>query len=197
MAGRSKPVFGVGIKGSLPSCVNGKKVKSYMFWCNMLQRCYSDKYQNGQPTYIGCTVCDEWTNYANFKSWFDRNYINGYHLDKDILKQGNAVYGPDFCAFIPKEINNLILDRSACRGDLPIGVCFHSQTGKYSARVNINGRQKRFGLYNSPLEASSAYIKEKSKHIRDKALDYYNNGLIPKNIQVALNSWQVGELSSH
>ena len=135
MAGRSKPVFGVGIKGSLPSCVNGKKVKSYMFWCNMLQRCYSDKYQNGQPTYIGCTVCDEWTNYANFKSWFDRNYING--------------------------------------------------------------RQKRFGLYNSPLEASSAYIKEKSKHIRDKALDYYNNGLIPKNIQVALNSWQVGELSSH
>ncbi len=45
----------------------GKKIrktvflcKYYVAWRNMLQRCYSKKYLESYPTYIGTSVCNEW-----------------------------------------------------------------------------------------------------------------------------------------
>lgn len=58
-----------------------------------------------KPTYEGCTVCDEWLYFSNFKKWFDENYIEGFQLDKDIIIRGNKVYSPQTCCFVPKEIN--------------------------------------------------------------------------------------------
>ena len=59
----SPSVCGVGIVGAkYPSKVNGRNTKEYALWQNMLERCYSDKYQKKQPTYEGCEVSD------NFKS---------------------------------------------------------------------------------------------------------------------------------
>lgn len=47
--------------------VNGKRKQKrvwicpfYRTWSNMLDRCYSFKYQERNKTYIGCTVTDEW-----------------------------------------------------------------------------------------------------------------------------------------
>ena len=33
----------------------------------MLVRCYNAKFHERQPQYKGCTVCEEWLNYSNFK----------------------------------------------------------------------------------------------------------------------------------
>lgn len=97
-----KLVYGVGINDlDVPFAMNGSNLKFYGTWNNMLNRCYSEKYQAKNPTYRGCTVCNEWLSLSTFKEWFDANYRTGMELDKDILVKGNRVYCPEgmlFCA---------------------------------------------------------------------------------------------------
>ena len=35
------------------------KCKYYTVWTNMIKRCYSNKYLESNPTYIGTSVCSE------------------------------------------------------------------------------------------------------------------------------------------
>ena len=35
------------------------------------------------------------------KEWFDKNYIEGWHLDKDLIVKGNKVYSPTTCMLPP------------------------------------------------------------------------------------------------
>lgn len=49
-----------------------------------------------------------------------------------------------------------------CRSDNQSGfkgVGFHRQTGKWVARIKVNGRTKSLGLYETPEEAHQAYCK--------------------------------------
>lgn len=71
----------------------------------MLQRCYDKDSLEKNPTYKDCTVAEEWHNFQNFAEWFKENYIEGYHLDKDIKIKGNRVYGPDRCMFVTPQEN--------------------------------------------------------------------------------------------
>jgi len=105
----SPTVCGVGFlgDGEHKPVVNGKHTKTYITWRNMLGRCYSDKVQVKQPTYIGCTVADEWHNFQNFAQWFDENYVEGYDLDKDIKFEGNKIYSPENCLFVSRKENNI------------------------------------------------------------------------------------------
>ena len=43
-------------------------------WYGMLRRCYDTKYQARQPSYIGCSVSEEWLNFQTFAKWYDENY---------------------------------------------------------------------------------------------------------------------------
>jgi len=100
-------VYGVGFvgDGEHKPRVNGKNSKPYKTWCGMLERCYSDKYQAKYPTYIGCSVDPIWHNFQNFTKWFDENYIEGYHLDKDCKIEGNKIYSPENCLFVSAKEN--------------------------------------------------------------------------------------------
>lgn len=102
-------VFSVGFigVGEYAPSVNGIHTKQYSSWHNMLKRCYHKKTQETQPTYIGCSVCDEWHNFQVFAKWFDVNYVNGLHLDKDIKVKGNKIYSPDYCSFVTLSENNI------------------------------------------------------------------------------------------
>lgn len=102
----------------------------------MLTRCYNHKSLKKNPSYIGCSVCDEWLTYSNFKRWYEdpiNGYREGYHLDKDILVKGNKVYSPETCCFVPHSINCLLLTRQRKRGALPIGVTIRHKT--YSSQL--------------------------------------------------------------
>lgn len=158
-------------------------------WESMLLRCYGKDYKNHRPTYIGCSVCKEWHKFSNFKRWFDNNYIEGYHLDKDILVRDNKVYSPETCCFIPHDINTLLLNRGRDRGLYPIGVS--KQGNKYQAKLNIYGSNKYIGLFDTIDEAFDAYKREKENHIKEKATDYYNRGLIDKRVKDALFKYKV------
>lgn len=184
----TKLVCGVGITD-----IKGMNVtKVYRLWVNMLTRCYSEKVQERQPTYKGCSVCSEWLTFSNFKSWFDINYKEGMHLDKDILNRNNKVYCPEFCRFVPQEINLLIIDHAAERGDYPIGVCFEESKQKYRARIRLGTEnQKHLGYFNDPISAFNAYKEAKEEFIKLQADKYFDLGLITSEIRDALYAWEV------
>lgn len=114
-----KSVLGVGFigQGVFSVSLNGRHTDSYKRWSSMLYRCYSEKYQNLFPSYIGCTVCDEWHCFQNFAAWYEANKPTSgqkFHLDKDSLIAGNKCYSPSTVSFIsPKENMSLAGKRSA------------------------------------------------------------------------------------
>ncbi len=104
-----KSVLGVGFIGVGEYKVSTKGVhsKAYLAWNSMMTRCYSDRYQKKQPTYIGCSVCPEWHSFQVFAKWFYDNYIEGFHLDKDMKTEDNKVYSPEGCSFVSQEANTI------------------------------------------------------------------------------------------
>ena len=86
----------------------GKKHSSaYSVWHDMLHRCYDEKRQEIQPTYVGCLVHPDWHNFQVFAKWFYENYIDGYHLDKDIKFKGNKIYSAENCVFVSPAENTV------------------------------------------------------------------------------------------
>ena len=97
-------------------------LQSYYTWCGVLSRCDKQKMRERDFAYRDCEVCSEWKDYENFRVWYDKNYVAGYQLDKDIIKKGNKVYCPEFCCFVPREINLLIKTRGTSATKYPPGV---------------------------------------------------------------------------
>ena len=98
--------IGVGVYSSH---LEGVGTKCYKVWKSMIERCYSTTTQERQPTYIGCTVDDDWHNFQNFALWFhtESNYKEGLHLDKDIKIAGNKIYSEEACMFVTISNNNI------------------------------------------------------------------------------------------
>ena len=44
------------------------RCKYYVVWKSMLARCYSEKYLESYPSYIGTSVCSEWLSATAFKN---------------------------------------------------------------------------------------------------------------------------------
>lgn len=185
-------IYGVGINDcEIPINSNGCRSISYQTWHGMIERCYNQKSLEKEPTYRDCIVCKEWFNFSNFKEWFDKNYIEGYQLDKDILYKGNKVYSPTTCVWIPQEINLLLVRRNAKRGKYPIGVCYCKNHKKFQVGFNIKGKRKSLGYFDTIEDAFNAYKKAKENHIREIAEEYYNNKKISKEVYNALISYEV------
>lgn len=163
--------------------------KAFQVWRSMLVRCYNEKYQKKEPTYIGCTVCEEWLRFSNFLKWFEDNYIEGFQLDKDIIHKGNKIYSPQNCAFVPLELNYLLLKRQALRGNMPIGVKYDKRRNYYSASIHYDGKYHFIGYAKSPEEAFLLYKEAKEKRIKEMANKYM--GVIDIRVYNALMNYQV------
>ena len=77
----------------------------------MLQRCYSESHLVRQPTYKGCSVCEEWLTFSNFKSWMEQQDWEGKQLDKDLLVYKNKIYSPETCVFVSSVINSFFVEK--------------------------------------------------------------------------------------
>ena len=95
-------VEGVGYLGR-GEYTTAKDKKAYQTWKSMFVRCYSHDYHSS-ASYEGCTVAREWHCFQDFATWFYSNFIEGYHLDKDIIGTGKE-YSPDTCIFVTPEDN--------------------------------------------------------------------------------------------
>ena len=189
----SKLILGVATdsKGQYKAAIDGKYTKARSTWRNMLQRAYCPKYHATRPTYVGCSVADEWLEYQNFAEWFENHeYSNhGYELDKDILLPGNKIYAPDRCAFVPRELNNLLLDRGASRGQYAQGVTSYKGWSNFRASIRINGKLKHLGYFDTEQEAYQAYKKAKEQYVKDSANLWKND--IADEVYHALMQWEL------
>ena len=151
----------------------------YRTWQSMLTRAYSPVYHLLRPTYVGTTVCEEWHLFMAFRAWMAEQDWEGKQLDKDIRQPGNKQYSPQTCMFVTPEINRLLNDHAAARGDFPIGVA--CRENRYQARVRENGKEKHLGLFDTPEEAHLAWRKAKVAIIRRAAMTgdiYLYSGLM-------------------
>jgi hypothetical protein len=57
-------------------------------------------------SYEFAEVDTPWVFFSNFSQWAKNKYRPGYHLDKDLLVEGNTLYSPDTCCFLPPRINS-------------------------------------------------------------------------------------------
>ena len=48
------------------------RCKYYTVWRDMLTRCYSKKFLESTPSYIGTSVCSEWLYASEFKKWMEQ-----------------------------------------------------------------------------------------------------------------------------
>lgn len=134
--------------------------KVYEVWRSMLKRVFSPR--ENEHTYTGAVVVEEWLNLQTFGEWFERNYIEGFELDKDLLLEGNKRYGPETCVCIPKEINSFLTNKKSTNSSGAIGVSAAS-SGKWGAYGRTAGKSINLGVYNTFEEASEAYLIHRKK----------------------------------
>lgn len=162
-------VYGVGVNdwdGSI--WVDGKLIKEYQLWQDMLRRCISEEYKKECQTYQDVTCSKEWLSMTSFikdVSQMKGFGLSGWELDKDILSKGNKLYSKDTCCFVPAEINTLLVKRDNARGVYPVGVYFDKPSGKFKAQLTVNGKRKHLGRFTTPEEAFQAYKTAKEANI--------------------------------
>jgi len=160
----------------------------HLKWHNILIRCYSSKYQNEKTTYKGCTVCDDWLVFSNFKSWMEKQNWEGKHLDKDFLIKGNKLYSPDTCIFVDGALNCFLTLNGAVRGEYPVGVSLYKVNGKYRSGICIDGKCTHLGYYLTSLEAHLVWQKAKLKQAEVLLLRYTEDKLVSMGLsRVILN----------
>lgn len=183
-------VYGVGFLGygKNKSSINKIAQKKYSVWKGLIRRCYSKEARDS--TYKDCSVCTEWHNFQNFAEWYDENYIDEWHIDKDILVKGNKIYSPETCCFVPTQINTLFVTNTTARRRSTIGV--RKYYSKYTSRVKDSSNESKeiyLGIFDTLEEAFEAYKVSKECIIKKIANDWKDK--ITERVYTAMYNYQV------
>lgn len=164
---------------------------AYQAWFNMLTRCYCPKKHLIQPTYVGCSVAEDWLDFQDFAEWYHSHPYSelGYELDKDLLSPNNKVYSPSTCVFVPQELNKILCGRKSLRGKLPQGVTFNKRSARFKVQLSANSCRVHLGYFDCVNEAYQAYKTAKERHVKNKALEWANR--IDWNVFQALMKWEL------
>ena len=171
---------------------NRTKHHFYSKWCSMRSRCSKTGWKGKYKAYTGCSICDEWNSFNNFNEWAENptnGYIDGYHLDKDLLVKGNKIYSPQTCCFIPHEINSMLTNCKKRRGAYPIGVSKNRNV--YCVTLSRYSNVSCIGTFNTPEEAFNAYKIAKEQHIKELANKYFKEGKMTQRVYDALMKYEV------
>lgn len=176
VVGNKSLVQGVGINDAeyVVKPRNGEDCPFYRAWIRVLERCYCKKFKKSRPTYQDVVVCKEWLTFSNFKAWMETQDWRGKQLDKDLLLQGNKIYGPDSCIFISLELNTLLIDSAKLRGKYPLGVSYHVRVKTYAASISFKKKPTHLGYFSTPQEAHIAWQEKKKNIIFDCAVSQEN-----------------------
>lgn len=155
----------------MSKCVNYKQnyTKSGRVYVDMKLRCLQGGYQQRKfPRYVGCTMSENFESFQFFAEWHMSQVgfgIEGYHIDKDILVEGNKLYSENTCVLVPAALNTFFLSHNASRGLYPQGVTLHG-CGKFQASIIIDKRARHLGLFLNIDDAFQAYKIAKEKEAR-------------------------------
>ncbi len=169
---------------------NGKVTLEYNTWIGVLHRCYDEKRQIKDVTYVDKFADPVWFNFQNFAEWCQTavGFGNkGWELDKDLIVKGNLCYGPDTCSFVPKDMN--IMLKSNKRGKYPVGVWFCEEENKYRASICVAGVTRVIGRFKTEQEAFDCYKETKEQSIKDRALKYKDS--LDVRVFNSLMNWEI------
>lgn len=173
---RSRMIYGVGINDAeYKVCKgitkDGKWVLTWMCpfykaWKEMMRRCYSGRFHQDNPSYHGCSVCEDWIYFSNFRGWMESQDWEGNDLDKDLIKKGNKIYSPETCVFISKKLNNFVTNCVSSKNNLPLGVYYFSRDGNFASQCRnpFTGNSEHLGYFSTPDEAHLAWKSRKNEH---------------------------------
>ena len=157
----------------------------YRKWKSILERT-SPTYKH--KAYDKVYICDEWRIFSNFKEWFDKNYIEGGAIDKDLLSPpDNKIYSPRTCCFLPRIINNAI-KKSPTNNKTGIRT---TSNGRYRVILSANSKQSLVGYFNSLEEARLAYKLAKKQYIKELSEKYFREGKITERVYNALMKYEI------
>ncbi len=186
-----KRAYGVGYlgEGKYKTKENGKFTPQFKRWRGMIVRCYDVEIQAKKPAYKDCAVCEEWHNFQNFAKWYDENYYEIPNevvaLDKDLFSNGNKVYSPSTCIFLPVSINSTLTtatkNKSGC-----VGVSYNKNKKKWVVRISKYNKEQYLGTFNSFEEASNVYRNERRKYLIELVESYKDK--IPSKVYLKLYS---------
>jgi hypothetical protein len=193
-----KTYFDVGYIGDGEYKISGSDKKQCgASWVHMLERCYDTRRKPVQyQSYEGCYTNEIWHNFQNYAEFYytDKYRQEDWHLDKDIIVPNNREYGPEFCAFVPQEINNLILTSKKSRGEYLIGVSKVSErvnkSKPYYARVR-DGERVISSYFSTEYDAFMFYKEMKEKVIAARIAEY--DGKLDPRVLESLSNWRISE----
>lgn len=121
MRDSSKPhIMGVGYSSGTKDAPFSPHLypRAYEVWCDMINRCYFGG--SGMRSYKDVEVAEEWHNFNNFLSWFEKEVYDDsaiskfqLALDKDLFGGARKIYSPETCCFLPKSINSCLVGLNA------------------------------------------------------------------------------------
>lgn len=185
--------FGVGYCGTKYPCDG---TRQYHLWNGMLHRCYGCDYTVANKTYHDVFVEDYLHSYENFYEFVTgiEGFHLGYEMEKDLLVKNNKLYSRETICFVPKIINVAIQGgkkriRDEKEGELPTGVFYRKDTGKYRAISGEYGKLKHCGQFDNPVDAFCAYKQSKEAYLKELAIQYKST--IDKRAFYALMNYNV------
>ncbi len=187
---KRKPVYGWGIN-DLPYTVkpcekdeNGKRVDPcpyYDRWIHVLKRTLSDKTKAKHTSYVDASVCDIWQKASVFRSWMESQVWEEpgrkekLQLDKDILIPCNKVYSPETCAFVPRELNCVLI---IIDNELGVpGVVKRTNnygTDRYIATISTRNVKSDLGSHKTLEAAHAAWQLAKIERLEFELNEYRN-----------------------
>ena len=184
-------VYGVGVNDGeykTYDILNKKHVREYHLWKGVLKRCYTET-----KFYDGCSMSENFKRYSYFYEWCNEQVgfnNEGWHLDKDILINGNKLYSEDTCVFVPSEINKFFTFRKRNRGEYPIGVSYHKASSKYSSTCSAKSKSTHLGTFTTVESAFEEYRKVK----KEQALDLVDKweGFVDNRVCEKLRNFDIG-----
>jgi hypothetical protein len=151
-------VCGVGINDLAKGAIGAQKPEYYKLWTRILNRCYNPIVHAKQPSYERCSISDSWVNLSDFKKFHDDKFIPTWELDKDLIKPGNTIYGPEHCVFIPKWLN-----RFARGCDLKTGTSYNKQHKLFGTYCHdpVENKKVFLGYYKTVEDAHRQWLRYK------------------------------------
>lgn len=152
-------------------------------WCdtqysNMLRRVRT------LGEYKDCQIAPEWEDYQVFYSWVRANAVEGWVLDKDILIEGNRVYGPSTCVYVPEPLNLVFKRPRGLTQNLHPNV---TRTKHNAFYVRVGHRDSQFrASFNSLTEANLVAQRESLRYKYHVAMSYRNDTRLTAVIDVLI-----------
>lgn len=143
-------------------------------WVNMLGRVYSSYYHKNNPSYIGCSVSEDFKHLTDFKVWVENQPCVDWRdkqLDKDLLFKGNRLYSPETCVFLSRRVN-LFLNVGGKPNKYLIGVTdADSKINPFwgSCKDPLKRYSTHLGYYKTEIDAHLAWKAKKHEYALELA----------------------------